>query len=91
MKMTMCKERLCSHTSAAACPAGAASSCADTTAQARSLFIKSTMLRMVFFAFMLMSLILMITILICLFVRGAKNNGKRSNMVSAPHPIPAID
>ena len=91
MKMTMCKERLCSHTSAAACHAGAVSSCADTAAQARSLFIKSTMLRMVFFAFMLMSLILMISYLICLFVRGAKDNGKRSNMVSAPHPIPAID
>ena len=91
MKMTMCKERLCSHTSAAACTAGAASACADTAAQARSLFIKSTMLRMVFFAFMLMSLIMMISYLIYLFVRGAKNNGKRSNMVSAPHPIPAID
>ena len=49
------------------------------------------MLRMVFFAFMLMSLIMMIIILICLFVRGAKNNGKRRIMVSAPHPMPAID
>ena len=91
MKMTMCKERLRSHTSAAACHAGTASACADTTAQARSLSVKNTMLRMVFFAFMLMFLILMISYLICLFVRGAKNNGKRSNMVSAPHPIPAID
>ena len=91
MKMTMCKERLRSHTSAAACHAEAASSCAETTAQARTLFIQNTMLRMVFFAFMLMSLIMMIIILICLFVRGAKNNGKRSKMVSAPHPIPAID
>ena len=91
MKMTMCKERLCSHTSAAVCTAGAASACAETTAQARTLSVKNTMLRMVFFAFMLMSLIMMIIILICLFVRGAKNNGKRSNMVSAPHPIPAID
>lgn len=91
MKMTMRKERLCSHTSAAACHAGTVSTCAETTAQARSLYIKSTMLRMVFFAFMLMSLILMISYLIYLFVRGAKNNGKRSKMVSAPHPIPAID
>lgn len=91
MKMTMCKERLCSHTSAAACHAGAASACAETTAQARTLFIQNTMLRMVFFAFMLMSLILMISYLIYRYVRGAKNNGKRSNMVSAPHPIPAID
>ena len=91
MKMTMRKERLCSHTSAAACHAGTASACADTTAQARSLSVKNTMLRMVFFVFMLMSLIMMISYLICLFVRGAKNNGKRSNMVSAPHPIPAID
>ena len=91
MKMTMCKEGLCFHTSAAACTAGAASACAETPAQARTLSVKNTMLRMVFFAFMLMSLIMMIIILICLFVRGAKNNGKRSNMVSAPHPIPAID
>ena len=91
MKMTMCKERLRSHTSAVACHAGAASACAETTAQARTLSVKNTMLRMVFFAFMLMYLIMMIIILICLFVRGAKNNGKRSNMVSAPHPIPAID
>ena len=91
MKMTMCKERLRSHTSAAACHAGAASACAETTAQARTLSVKNTMLRMVFFAFMLMSLILMISYLIYRYVRGAKNNGKRSNMVSAPHPIPAID
>ena len=91
MKMTMRKERLCSHTSAAACHAGTVSACAETTAQARSLYIKSTMLRMVFFAFMLMSLILMISYLIYRYVRGAKNNGKRSKMVSAPHPIPAID
>ena len=47
MKMTMCKERLCSHTSAAACHAGTASACADTTAQARSLSVKNTMRSMV--------------------------------------------
>ena len=88
MKMTMCKERLCSHTSAAACTAGAASSCADTATQARSLFIKSTMPRMVFFSFMLMSLILMISYLICLFVRGAKNNGKRSTADLVPRSAP---
>ena len=91
MKMTMCKERLCSHTSAAACHAEAVPSCAETTAQARTLSVKNTMQRMVFFAFMLMSLILMISYLIYRYVRGAKNNGKRSKMVSAPHPIPAID
>ena len=50
MKMTMCKERLCSHTSAAPCHAGAASACAETTAQARTLSVKNTMLRMVFFS-----------------------------------------
>ena len=88
MKMTMCKERLRSHTSAAACHAEAASSCAETTAQARTLFIQNTMLRMVFFAFMLMSLILMIIILICLFVRGAKNNGKRSTADLVPRSAP---
>ena len=88
MKMTMCKERLRSHTSAAACHAGAASACAETTAQARTLFIQNTMLRMVFFAFMLMSLILMISYLICLFVRGAKNNGKRSTADPVPRSVP---
>lgn len=88
MKMTMRKERLCSHTSAAACHAGTASACADTTAQARSLSVKNTMLRMVFFAFMLMSLILMISYLICLFVRGAKNNGKRSTADPVPRSVP---
>ena len=88
MKMTMRKERLCSLTSAAACHAGTASACADTTAQARSLSVKNTMLRMVFFAFMLMSLILMISYLICLFVRGAKNNGKRSTADPVPRSVP---
>lgn len=88
MKMTMRKERLCSHTSAAACHAGTASACADTTAQARSLSVKNTMLRMVFFVFMLMSLIMMISYLICLFVRGAKNNGKRSTADPVPRSVP---
>lgn len=88
MKMTMRKERLCSLTSAAACHAGTASACADTTAQARSLSVKNTMLRMVFFAFMLMSLIMMISYLICLFVRGAKNNGKRSTADPVPRSVP---
>ena len=46
------------------------------------------MLRMVFFAFMLMSLIMMIIILICLFVRGAKNNGKRSTADPVPRSVP---
>ena len=88
MKMTMRKERLCSHTSAAACHAGTASACADTTAQARSLSVKNTMLRMVFFVCMLMSLIMMISYLICLFVRGAKNNGKRSTADPVPRSVP---
>ena len=88
MKMTMRKERLCSLTSAAACHAGTASACADTTAQARSLSVKNTMLRMVFFVFMLMSLIMMISYLICLFVRGAKNNGKRSTADPVPRSVP---
>ena len=88
MKMTMRKERLCSHTSAAACHAGTASACADTTAQARSLSVKNTMLRMVFFVFMLMSLIMMISYLICLFVHGAKNNGKRSTADPVPRSVP---
>ena len=88
MKMTMRKERLCSLTSAAACHAGTASACADTTAQARSLSVKNTMLRMVFFVFMLMSLLMMISYLICLFVRGAKNNGKRSTADPVPRSVP---
>ena len=90
MKMTMCKERLRSHTSAAACHAGAASACAETTAQARTLSVKNTMLRMVFFS-LSKNPCFQATKAEILLEIGAKNNGKRSNMVSAPHPIPAID
>ena len=47
--LIMLRERLCSNTSAAACTAEAASACTETGAQARSLFIKNTVLCMVFF------------------------------------------
>lgn len=76
MKMTMCKERLCSHTSAAACTAEAASACTETGAQACSLFIKNTVLCMVFFVFMLLPLFYLVMRRIYRCVSDTEHNGK---------------
>lgn len=85
---TISKERLSLNTAAAACNAEASCACADTSAQARALFSKGTMLRMVSFIFM--SLYFMIHRLIYRMVRYLESNGKRSAMVSAPRPAPSM-